>query len=1576
MNTSLATDLRRKHFRQISIMGTRAGVSALRAIASNRFVSRHVVEVRINTAIVGDMTSANPTFHDQLALLELDALDTGIKVKKVGPRVYPVAPNPRPSQPLALLLGEALARLPNLARVSTHYWNPRPVGENATAPPSSSVGLCALRGKGGFICGGQGNRPYAAALFWGIVLALAHAHTPRTKMGYPPIRALQCRSGGVTLASFPKAMVHQALLAPALAGLEGLNVMVLPGTDPAAERVAFTAFLNLASNLRELSLHGMWTTSHTGVLGCLAGPKAAVLPCLERLELFTHETTTEVMFRLLSTTRVPWVRLSQVHLRWVTGEGNVRFPSYGERESAWSSLLTAVSEYHKAAGTTSAVKTLELNDVHQWRNGQFERVPFHRGRSKKHHRAHHCFIIGTGDRTNFGRNAPWAKLRMPRVNPHRAVGCLAESPNYSDGNKGTSPRHSSRRMLASRGRNLKALLGLKILRRIKALPRLEMFPSPKMLARHKPLSSPKLLEGGTTEAKVGTIKTAMAHEDRAAESLIANKDIEAAPLIPREAGASEPEAELAPSPFADLPADILVALVDHLGLSAQLALRLTCAAVNGAIADRLRQEHFRFVSILSTLEGAASLYDIARHSKLAPCVQTLNINTAVMMSIHERGYAGPQLDEQIAFLELPSKGTCMQMRDAVARRCPDLPTPEQGKPPLVCLLTTAIARLPKLKTVGSMFWRPSPISKNDYDLPDLPTSSLGLRALHEQHGEITDDEDPVQSDEVFWNLVLGLAHAHSARTEAGYPPVRGLTCAGFGVGISSFLTRMPHFELMAPALAELEMLNIVINADTHSADAINALAAFLRMVPNITELYYRGPPDWHQKGRLCSLTLTNPPVFPRLRGLEVHKQETTTDDLFHILTTTRATYVRLHQINLLWEEGAVPFQRDPWRSLLAAVSEHHKAAGTTSTVMSLELSCIGEWGNERSEEVLISITDRAPKSFLDDAFFNIEDKSGNTIALAKHCCFAIEGVEESGHFGQVRRLHEGEDTFRCALDDLRTMEDLEGLSTLRNRTSGRVAQFLSRRGRKEPAPVLLQSQDRAGRAQGLTGEPDKDVLDIIIDALTTMEARALRDTCSTMNNVVARHVRRRCFSHIYVLCTPGGFTSLWDLASDPCVAPYVVTLHINTAVVGDSTQRNPVFYEQLGMLEVDPLDAGFFAHETSDYALIPAVHQDFQNQRHRPARRYPEESNPRPDLPLARVLGEVFARLPKLCRLQAVGWNPRPPEGVINEWKPDFSLGARRLYAQKGAIAGVQTSSYTGAMFWAVVFGLVHAHQARTEAGYVPVTDFVFPSWSVSLRSFAVAMKHKDVLAPVIADLSSLSICLEPSGVDAAEVDAFAEFLRLAPRLHLLSLRCDNHMWERQLLCLVGPTAPALAHLVELELCDHSTTTEVLFHILTNTHVVYVRLWKIHLTWVEGVVPLIGTAWKSLFTAVSEHHKQAGTKTSVRIFEVVDLTEGVHGHMTTRFYITCPRPDDLCNRIINVLKHTNDGSSITATQLCAFITHDSGPRATLGEEKVLDKGVDVFEGAAGDLLDSKTYPCIARYERGEYKASYHFDVAQ
>lgn len=455
----------------------------------------------------------------------------------------------------------------------------------------------------------------------------------------------------------------------------------------------------------------------------------------------------------------------------------------------------------------------------------------------------------------------------------------------------------------------------------------------------------------------------------------------------------------------NLPPEILLALGDHLHVSDLGALRLTCTRVNDALSPLVRRL-FHTLGVMSTPRGIASLLDMADHPHIAALITKLDLNSAVVLDTEDDDY--PALNEQLSLLELEAHTAAAAAADAVAqamrtgrrRRTEDTARPDTT---LAHVLAQAFARLPNLQTVSADFRNPEYEDYRTAQYEKYPTtlasgSMLGYSTLSSQCVQPV-RPGPAYVTALFWALLFGLAHAHESREEVGYARPKSICVRHVGVRCASFPQAMAYFGFLAPVLRDVDMVCLCIACDGQPPTELesDALAAFLSMMPQLRQLSLYGPEGRVDSGALSSLIGPSAPPLHRLESLELIAHDMTATVLCDILTSTRASRVRLVDVRL--SRGVGDYIRGPaWVYALRSASAHHRAIGTTSTITTFELSDVKESGGHDSVSI-----EFARRGAPDDS---------------RNCCFVL-GDNDVDNCANVHRLEAGSDLFACVADELR-----------------------------------------------------------------------------------------------------------------------------------------------------------------------------------------------------------------------------------------------------------------------------------------------------------------------------------------------------------------------------------------------------------------------------------------------------------------------------------------------------------------------------------------------------------------------------
>lgn len=436
--------------------------------------------------------------------------------------------------------------------------------------------------------------------------------------------------------------------------------------------------------------------------------------------------------------------------------------------------------------------------------------------------------------------------------------------------------------------------------------------------------------------------------------------------------------------LAALPADVLQEVSEHLPTPDVGALRLTCTAVNAALADNYRKYHFTQLSVVVSPAGLAALADLARHSDVGVLVRSLRLLPHTAPDI---------LRAQNALLSVTDERDA----DVDADTATSLPCPRDM--PLSHELARVLAILPQLRTL---------------QVSDGMELKLRTRAadwgLFSGWCKPLGHAEPPASSAVFANaldkrrlgpifraalLSLGLAHAH--RVGAGYRPVRELLAHGkTTLDDDVFKLDDDQRALFAPALATLDGLHLAFGRCSSSAAGLEPCSAqqavwthavaFMRLCNpsslalRAVEIGGHGPYGACIPSTLSWMLGADPPLsrlrhlslagycdldaamlFELLVGLE-HLERVTLDAV-GLRTGREPDDVDMRMLlRMGYLEGRAPTNKDEWdgmawRTLLRDLSARHRAAPLSITEMHLryivECTCVRfATGRKRHEEAV------------------------------------------------------------------------------------------------------------------------------------------------------------------------------------------------------------------------------------------------------------------------------------------------------------------------------------------------------------------------------------------------------------------------------------------------------------------------------------------------------------------------------------------------------------------------------------------------------------------------------------------------
>lgn len=270
VNDALVEDFTKDNFTDLLILSTTAGIAALKGISTSRLASA-VRTLSLSPLVIRDD-------DEQLALVGQTRLETSrILSDEAGREMR--CPCPGDDTPLALALGDVIAALPHLEKVSlAHQLDlPREADRAAAAvideddyswaalPGVQPTGSLTLRQEPEWVkykVAGD-DKTITDSVFRAALFGLARAHPRRLAAGYPPVLGLAVETprAGVPIVvddgAFALTTDQRALVAPALGALETLS-LELGLWDTISYQNEITnlpSFSALCGNVRHLLLH-------------------------------------------------------------------------------------------------------------------------------------------------------------------------------------------------------------------------------------------------------------------------------------------------------------------------------------------------------------------------------------------------------------------------------------------------------------------------------------------------------------------------------------------------------------------------------------------------------------------------------------------------------------------------------------------------------------------------------------------------------------------------------------------------------------------------------------------------------------------------------------------------------------------------------------------------------------------------------------------------------------------------------------------------------------------------------------------------------------------------------------------------------------------------------------------------------------------------------------------------------------------------------------------------------------------------------------------------------------------------
>ncbi|KAL1404889.1 hypothetical protein Q8F55_008500 [Vanrija albida] len=443
--------------------------------------------------------------------------------------------------------------------------------------------------------------------------------------------------------------------------------------------------------------------------------------------------------------------------------------------------------------------------------------------------------------------------------------------------------------------------------------------------------------------------------------------------------------------LADLPPELLIFTSYHLPLRDLGRLRLTCKAVDAALADTVRHT-FATLSLVVSQAGLDTVRAIAA-SPVGAYVKDIVLSRHIVQ-LGSRGAVHPARAAQFALLGVdPAPAASLGLYGTLplhARGHFPLPTSAGPDTPLARQLCEAIASLPNLTSVGvgEGFVRPPRVADQwrakeaeraayvgegyrpvhfDYDYWEeragwedpavgqwLP---FGLRKLcaevvqasdaggYRQVGEakvgcrVQEDRDERMVDAIFRGALFALAHARGV----GNVLATTLSAKGKGMALcdAAFSLTPAETEFTAPLLATLTALELCLRPCRPSRELDehhNALHAFLHLCPSLVNLRLRLPRSttFDYDASAVIRLADDPPPFPDLEVLDIQCFKLPPTVLVKLLTQWPLRKVVLWEV-CLTEDPELACRMSSagapmlWDAVLRAASKH--GAGTTQRLV-------------------------------------------------------------------------------------------------------------------------------------------------------------------------------------------------------------------------------------------------------------------------------------------------------------------------------------------------------------------------------------------------------------------------------------------------------------------------------------------------------------------------------------------------------------------------------------------------------------------------------------------------------------------
>ncbi|KAL1404894.1 hypothetical protein Q8F55_008505 [Vanrija albida] len=917
LDTALA-DTTHRYLSAIAVVCSPQGVAALADLAASP-AGQYVEHVVISRQVIGlePDRSVSAERAAQFAFIGLDPAHKAMITPNIAKRrgVRPESlPTPGPDTPLARHLGAALALLPALEAVTVRRHGYLTNSRHPLSDPKGSdkvrlpLGLRQMHldlGREGTEVGVSTDMRIINAVFRGVLFALVHAHAVGVTVATLKVvdwddSWIGARKGfqtaGLDETAFYLSASERQGATKFLRALGTLHLHLKQYYNDMVRSDPFQSFIHLCTGVVDLSLTDFGLDHHP-VNGFRLEQALLPLRRLSSLELSLFGLDPAVLIRLLSQRRVRQVRLSAVSLR-------------ADTKMAWDRVLRAVSDRE------TRTARLEIDDAVTIYRGKWYSAYFRSGALRGIKRA-----IVTPRRVVFGLAQGAEGNRQDTVCLYdddedvflRAAGLLQRPPplwlpaeekhqGVKSGDGGKAPSGPARPLQAPHVPAQPPLASQSQSQDQPRLPQSRAPPAPPQQTRY-PQARPPQPSQAWSDARTG--------------------------------------------PWS-LPAELLSIICDDLSVRDIGRLRLSCRAVNAALADTARRISFYTVFIAVSKAGLDTLSAIAS-SPAAPHVRKVIVSKAIVKLCHDPALPVPP--ERVAQFRLmdmdPSPDASMDRyfgprapAPPARHELPSLPGPFAE---LALMLGITFSKLPGLETVSLgegciPLERPADVAEwrvihdatgSSVNSTSANPSRRPLGHLRPRVGWVGTGGNEGMVNAIFRCVLFALALAHNAGTTVTRVYFDGCIT---GLDDTAFSLTASEEELVKPFLGNLNVFKVRLRAypnKTEWVEHYESLHTFLGLCPALTNLGLKG---WWQgfngdANAVLRLAGDDGPQLPRLKVLQLERYILSPGQLLKILTRRRPRKVFLHYITLD-EDTALVLDISPrgermvWDAVLRAASQH------------------------------------------------------------------------------------------------------------------------------------------------------------------------------------------------------------------------------------------------------------------------------------------------------------------------------------------------------------------------------------------------------------------------------------------------------------------------------------------------------------------------------------------------------------------------------------------------------------------------------------------------------------------------------